>query len=526
VKEDGHQKSPVRSRSTARDPRDAPAGAAVSGPEGLLGLASSLGNAGFGALAGVARAEGGMEALMARSAGHASNSSIARLTRDMSERRLLRQVPPGGGGEPPGGAPRDAVVAAADFLRTHLGDPDDYAKDPLRQGRDMEAMLRKIARRHPGLAAEATRLADGVRDARAASEAELGALTNRARDVITRSGGGADTPSPRKLEDRLRRIADEGGHDATEAGALADQMRSVRRRLNEITSGVQANYTDSGTTSPKGPPGKPPVASPDVSVDDPATRGQVRAPRGGGGAGGPSVGLDPSLEAGGGARTPSRPRGGTADLDEGGTDITGEEVEATSGVTHGPTLLGMVGQWLIQDFSREQQAKIDAITTKQINDQLERQVKDLAPITIALQSGGNIAYVQVTIKETFARMGTYDDGTTVRDLEAVRISEWFRQEREHSSWEGVTETVVTNSFAQPLHPMVIDAFAAHLNGQMRDIDAQLRSSPSPTTELQQRRARLERCITRLRQKGPHVPSFAFLGGECLDVLPMGTPPPA
>src|SRR4051812_24029831 len=109
--------APVQPR---RRPEVAPADTGV--PE-LLRLASSLGNARFSALAGVMPAKGGSEGLMARSAG---NSSIARLAGDASERKLLREVPPGGGGESPGGAPRDAVVAAADFIRTHLGDPDDY----------------------------------------------------------------------------------------------------------------------------------------------------------------------------------------------------------------------------------------------------------------------------------------------------------------------------------------------------------------------------------------------------------------
>jgi hypothetical protein len=132
----------------------------------------------------------------------------------------------------------------------------------------------------------------------------------------------------------------------------------------------------------------------------------------------------------------------------------------------------------------------------------------------------------VTVKQTSGSMSTYDPGTTVMDLEGVRVSEWSRQDHDFSSFEGVTEVTDTNSFALPLHPTVIEIAAARLTGQIRDIDAQLNSSPSSATALQQRRGQLERCLTRLRQKGPHVPSFSFLGGECLDVLPRGTQPPA
>ena len=60
------------------------------------------------------------------------------------ERKLLRQVPEGAGPVGGGGPPRDAVVAVADFLRTHLRN-GDYTQDQLRQGRDMENMLRRIA---------------------------------------------------------------------------------------------------------------------------------------------------------------------------------------------------------------------------------------------------------------------------------------------------------------------------------------------------------------------------------------------
>jgi hypothetical protein len=52
---------------------------------------------------------------------------------------------------------------------------------------------------------------------------------------------------------------------------------------------------------------------------------------------------------------------------------------------------------------------------------------------------------------------------------------------------------------------------------------QLKSATS--AQSQQRLAKLRRCRHLLLTKGPHVPSFGFLGSDqCVDVLPMGTPP--
>jgi hypothetical protein len=45
-----------------------------------------------------------------------------------------------------------------------------------------------------------------------------------------------------------------------------------------------------------------------------------------------------------------------------------------------------------------------------------------------------------------------------------------------------------------------------------------------SAKSQQESAKLERCRRALLSKGPHVPSFGFLGGECIDVLPMDKPP--
>jgi hypothetical protein len=263
-------------------------------------------------------------ALIAGSVSHASNRSMARLARDISARRLLRQTPPGGAGPPMGGAPSDPVVAAADFLRAHLGDPADYSKDPLRTGRDMEAMLRKIARRHPGLAAEANRHADMVRDARVASEAELRGLVGRGMEVLRRSGGGGGgTLTPRRVEDQLRRVARGGGADAAEAGTLADEVRQVRGRLNEIASGVPTNYT-------------PPASSGGGSAmlkSGGAGRGSTTVKSGGAGTGSATV----KSAGAGGSGSPSVKSGGGTTTE--GPTVTGPAAETGPGKV-GPTATG------------------------------------------------------------------------------------------------------------------------------------------------------------------------------------------
>ena len=305
--------------------------------------------------------------------------------------------------------------------------------------------------------------------------------------------------SRENLVQRLQEVVARGGEGVAEAQAELQEIQQQVARLNELKAERETRQAFSGK--------KPaaPVTTPSTEASGEGVKGRTDRGRG---------------------SSSTSPRPGRLGFPAGGTDITGEEVEARSGVTSGPTLLGMIGEWILQDFSRGQQAKLDAIGTKQINDGIEQQLRALAPITIALQSRGDIAYAQVTVKQTSARISTYGEGITVRELERVWVSEWFRQEKDRSTREGVTEIVSTNSFALALHPIIIEIAAAQLTVQIRNIDAQLQSSASSSGALQQRREQLERCVARLRQKGPHVPSFSFLGGECLDVLPKGTPPPA
>ena len=567
MKEGGGQKSPVQSGSAPRDRRDAPAGTAVSGAEGLLGLASSLGNAGFSELARDARAEGGLAALIARSAGHASNRSIARLARDMSARKLLRQVPPGGGGEPPEGAPRDAVAGAADFLRTHMGDLDDYAKDPLRQGRDMEALLRRIARRHPGLAAEATRLADLVREERAASETELGALTNRATDVLRRSGGGGNTPSPRKLEDQLRRVARGGGPHATEAGALADQMGRVRRRLNEIASGVPANYTPPPTkTMPtprtggsrandkpprtaggSTPPGGGGGAAPSTGGGATAKTG-AGTPAKGAGAGGTTV-PDAGHAAGGGAPVRARPPTGTSGTtvpdaghaagggarvrpgpptrtggeidDHAGPDITAEERAAMampSNMIAGPGDWSLTW-WLMQKliFARFEEAAAER-EREHVKQQIATQLEGQAVQTMGLQMRGDIAYAQVSTRTTQGYV-------SVLELTRLVVSPWFKQDyhRDTDAIGAVTTIDETYSFAITLHPRVKAWAVELLTNRIKAIDAH-RQGTGGSAQLRTERDELVTCRHLVTTK--EVSAFSMLPGTCHKYLPMGTPPPS
>jgi hypothetical protein len=170
--------------------------------------------------------------LVARSVGHASNHSIARLVLEPGVRRLLRVATGGGLG---GAAPQDVAQVASDFLREKLG------QGAVRQGSDMENMLRKIARRNPGLAQRATGLADQLRAAKVGAQADLDDLTARGRGLAQRAGV-TGQGTPRKVEDALRNVARQGGQHAQEASELADQIRQARGRLNELAQGVPAQY--------------------------------------------------------------------------------------------------------------------------------------------------------------------------------------------------------------------------------------------------------------------------------------------
>jgi hypothetical protein len=185
----------------------------------------------------------------------AGNRAVAALLQPTTSRsgvgvRKLLRVAAGGGVGPGGVAPGDVAEVASDFLREKLG------QGAVRQGSDMENMLRKIARRNPGLAERATELADQLRAAKVGAQADLDDLTARGRALVRRAGA-TGQGTPRKVEDALRNvarnIASPGGQQAQEATELADQIRQARGRLNELAQGVPAHYKAPTVKAPSTP---------------------------------------------------------------------------------------------------------------------------------------------------------------------------------------------------------------------------------------------------------------------------------
>ena len=209
------------------------------------------------------------------------------------------------------------------------------------------------------------------------------------------------------------------------------------------------------------------------------------------------------------------------DEGEGAIDTTGEEQEAITGPTGGPSLLTMIGQWLLKDAFAEQSAEVERATLQIVNQQVEERLKGLGYLTMALQTQGEIAYAQVTVKRTTTQMSS---GTplVVYDLKATTVSSWFRQDSKDTSpmlmGGDIVTRDLTNSFALPLSPNVIKIAAADLQSQIDQFKG------ATSAQSQQQRAKLGRCKRLLLTKGPHVPSFGHLGSECIDVLPMGKPP--
>jgi len=228
--------------------------------------------------------------------------------------------------------------------------------------------------------------------------------------------------------------------------------------------------------------------------------------------------------AGGGGRPGSRTPGGGAgmsepELEEGGADITAEEQEAIAGPAGGggggPSLLMMVGQWLMKDVYARQAAEIERLSRQRVSQEADDRVKGLEYLTMALQMQGEIAYAQVTVTRTTTSY-------TVYDLKALTVSSWYRQWSEDTtsilSGGDITTHDDTSSFALPLLPDVIKIAAAELQNRIDQLHG------ATSAQSQQWRAKLERCRHLLLTKGPQVPSFGFLGSECIDVLPMGRPP--
>lgn len=237
---------------------------------------------------------------------------------------------------------------------------------------------------------------------------------------------------------------------------------------------------------------------------------------GGGGGGEPTVETDfpEATNPRGRARSTSGadPSSGE-DFEEGGEgpDITPEEEEAMHGGPHGPGLLQMVGTWLLKDFTQRQNDELTQKTIQMVDEEIPKRLQQYEPLTIVLQTGGDIAYAQVTITMT-------KTDSVVYDLNSVVVSEWYRQDiKTHGDiFPGDTSPAVetrteTKSFALPLLPAVRAAYARQLSDAIATANAQTRP-------------RLQDCLRRLQTKGPNVPSFSFLGGACLDLLPKGKGP--
>jgi len=175
------------------------------------------------------------------------------------------------------------------------------------------------------------------------------------------------------------------------------------------------------------------------------------------------------------------------------------------------SLSSLVFSWLTKDSRQREADEAMKISFEKMDQEIALRLDSLAGITIALQSLGDIAYAQITVKKT-----TTDQAGSVFDLKSVVVSDWFRQGRQNTSGYfggglGVSEEEETRSFAIPLLPVVRASYALWLKNQIAAADPQTR-------------VKLEDCLRRLETKGASVPSFSFLGGACLDILPSGSPP--
>jgi hypothetical protein len=215
------------------------------------------------------------------------------------------------------------------------------------------------------------------------------------------------------------------------------------------------------------------------------------------------------------------------EIDEGGgVDITAEEHDAIAGPTGGaggPTLTGMLAEWLFKD----QAIELEKIQLEEIDQEIDSRLKGLSAVTIAFQFKGEIAYAQVTLHRMGGRVTEVGPPLVGINLEGVYVTDQFRQSHKSSTWDGVEGVIndfQTHSFPLHLHPAVLLVTASQLNNQIAAIEAKLDRSPT-APELQKRREQLRSCLHLLKTRGPHVASFSHLGGDCLDVLPAGRPPP-
>lgn len=204
---------------------------------------------------------------------------------------------------------------------------------------------------------------------------------------------------------------------------------------------------------------------------------------------------------------------------------TPDAVEAMAGRGNW-SLLALIGSAVIQNYLTSMTADIEQATIDRVNQQIAAALTPLTAEIVALQEKGDIAYAQVTVKKTVA------DSLTVFDLESVAVSEWFKQGNQTEggvrgvlgSEFSIAETHQTMSFALSLHPVVLARAMTKLNGRLKDVDAEIlrmtRAGQRAPAALRAQRRSLRSCASRLAQLGPRRPSFAHVGGDCLDLLPL------
>lgn len=239
------------------------------------------------------------------------------------------------------------------------------------------------------------------------------------------------------------------------------------------------------------------------------------------GAGRPNLPAEPDFDEEGDA-------GGGLTQDEIEALTTPDAFEAMSGRGNW-SLLALIGSTVLRDWMAGMAADIEQQTIERVNQQVAAVLTAYVATIVGLQEKGAIAYANVTVKKTVA------DSLTVFDLQSVDVSDWYRQGQEREggvggvldSNMGVSVTHQTSSFALNLHPVVLAWAMAELNGRLKTLETQITGMTKsgqavPDTVRQQHRA-LRDCAARLAKLGPSKPSFGFVGGECLDLLPTAGP---
>ncbi|HXD64775.1 MAG TPA: hypothetical protein VNV17_09170 [Solirubrobacteraceae bacterium] len=252
------------------------------------------------------------------------------------------------------------------------------------------------------------------------------------------------------------------------------------------------------------------------------------APGAGGGAPGRRVG----------AGRPNLPADSEFDEEgDAGGGLTQEEIEALTSpdafeAMNGRgnwSLLALIGSAVLSKWMNQMAADIEQQTVERVKQQVAAVLTAYVGQIVVLQEKGAIAYANVTVSKTVA------DSLTVFDLESVDVTEWYKQGVKREGGVsgligtdlGVNITHETSSFALNLHPVVLAWAMAQLDGRLKTLETQItgltKSGQAVPDALRQQHRALRGCATRLAKLGPSKPSFGFVGGECLDLLPSDGP---